>query len=111
MPPIAIERKVVQQIADEFEELANTLRSYPRGAGGPRTGAPARAILAALKRINATLSAGARKGKLGRTGFTSLGRQFDRIATTLLAVGSGSKTARTTRKTTRRKATRKTTRR
>ncbi len=104
VPPIAFETNAVEQIATELERLARALRTYPPGKGGSRTAAPAKAILRSLQKINATLAEGARRGSLGSGRFTTIGREFEKIGTTLQAVGSASKP-------TAKKATKRTTRR
>jgi len=107
VPPIAFERGPVQKIGREFEILGDRLRNYPMGDGasrGARTAAPARRILASLKKVNATVRDGARKEHLSPAAFRSLGREFDKIGATLQAVGSAATktTKRSTRKRTRR---------
>lgn len=109
VPPLGIESTKVLQIAAELEKLADGLRTYPPGTGGSRTAAPAEAIVRSLQKINATLADGARRGSLGSAGFTTIGREFGKIGTTLQTVGSAPKT--TAKTTTTKKATRKTTRR
>jgi hypothetical protein len=108
VPPIAREAKTVKRIAEELEELARILRNYPPGAGATRTPEPARAIVRSLQKVNATLAV-ARRRSLSPAGFRTIGREFGKIGTTLVAVGSASK--RKAEKATRKKTTRKTTRR
>jgi hypothetical protein len=80
----------IQAIAGELEKLAAGLRDFPQSNTSQRNEDPAQKILASLKTINATLAAGARRGSLGSDGFTTMGTEFERIGTTLKAIGSGS---------------------
>jgi hypothetical protein len=108
VPPIAREAETVKQIADELEKLADILRNYPPGEGATRTPEPAKVIVRSLKKVNATLAV-ARRRSLSPAGFRTIGREFGKIGSTLVAVGSASK--RKAKKTTRKKTARKTTRR
>jgi hypothetical protein len=85
-----MEVETLKAIAAELEKLAAALRNYPQGAGGPRDDKPAASILASLKTINATLADGAKRGSLGPEGFTTIGKEFEKIGKTLQALGSGS---------------------
>lgn len=109
VPPIAREARTVKQIAAELAKLARILRNYPPGEGATRTPEPARAIVRSLKKVNATLAAGARRRSLAPAGFRTIGSEFGKIGRTLVAVGTASK--RKTKKATRKKTARKTTRR
>ena len=109
MPPAARETGVVKRIADELQELAAGLRSYPLGEAGPRSASSASAILTSLKRVNATIAAGAEKAHLGPAGFGALGREFSKIGTTLSSLGSPTKS--TARKAVKRTSTRSATKR
>ena len=109
VPPIAREARTVKLIAAELAKLARILRNYPAGEGATRTPEPARAIVRSLKKVNATLAVGARRRSLSPAGFRTIGREFGKIGTTLVAVGSASKPK--AKKATRKKTTRKTTRR
>lgn len=105
MPTAAREQAPVRQIVEELEKLARLLASFPpaevAGKRGPR---PATSIAASLKKVNATLEGALRKGSLTSAGFTRIGREFEKIGTTLQALGSGYETRsqRTRKKTTRR---------
>lgn len=107
VPVLRAEEPAVERIVRELEQLAHRLRDYPHGSGGPR-GAEANAIVASLQKINATLDEGARRGTLGRAGFSAIGREFGKIGATLQGAEASPKTAA---KKTARKATKKTTRR
>jgi hypothetical protein len=113
VPPIAREARTIKRIAAELVKLARILRNYPPGEGATRTPEPARAIVRSLKKVNATLAAGARRRSLAPAGFRTIGREFEKIGETLVAVGSASKrrATKTTRKTTRKTTKKKTTRR
>lgn len=80
------ERDTVKRIADEFEKLAASLRRTPLGSESGRGAEPAKRILAAVQSINAALEGGAERGTLGASGFRAMGRGFERIGATLLAV-------------------------
>ena len=110
VPPIAREINTIRQIAAQLDQLANALRNYPRGEGATRTPEPAKVILRSLKKVNATLAGGARRRSLRPAQFRTIGREFGKIGTTLVAVGSATK-RKTTRKTTSKRTARKTTRR
>lgn len=104
MPVFLKEGAILPQIADEFRKLGDALYNYPAGDGSPRSAASATSILASLKKINATIAAGARAKHLGPAGFAALGREFSKIGTTLSALGAPAKS--TARKTAKRTGTR-----
>jgi hypothetical protein len=108
VPLLRAEQPAMEQIIRELEKLADGLRGFPPGSGGGRGPEAAKAIVASLKKINATLDAGTRQGKLGRAGLSAIGREFGKIGATLQAADASTKTGA---KTTARKATKKTTRR
>ena len=108
VPVQRTEQPAVQQIVRELERLAKGLGGFPLGSGGTRGAEAAKAIVASLKKINATLGEGAQRGELGKSGFDTIGREFEKIGATLRALGS---TPKPTAKTTARKATKRTTRR
>jgi hypothetical protein len=105
VPPVEREGAAVRQIVEELEKLARLLTSFPPAkVAGTRGPAPATSIAASLKKVNATLEDALRKESLGSAGFTTIGREFEKIGTTLQGLGTGSKTSaqRTKKKTTRR---------
>jgi len=112
VPPIAREARTIKRIATELERAADILRNYPAGGYGEgvtRTPEPAKAIVRSLQRVNALLAAGSKVRSLKPAGFRTIGREFGKIGSTLVAVGSASK--RKAKKPTRKKTARKTTRR
>ena len=92
VPPIGFESNTVQQIAAEFEKIATALRGWPTGESTSSRGQnPAQQILQALRKINTTLTQGARDRTLGASAFNDMGREFEAIGKALRDAAGGSK--------------------
>lgn len=104
MPPFGqVERKNIEQIAKEFERLAQGLHQLPKGQTTSTRGpGPSRAILGSLRKVNATLAAASRGGSLRPAGFNVIAREFSKISASVKRAGAASKP--TTRKATKRTA-------
>lgn len=93
VPWFVFEEKTGQQIADEFEKLANVLRNWRQGKSESTRGPDAsRTILASLQKINATFAEAAKKGNVDPAAFSAIGREFQTIGTTISQLGGGSRT-------------------
>ena len=108
MPVIGFEARTVPKIASEFDKLATTLRSWPKGSSASSRGAgPSRTILSSLKKVNRELSASARKGSVSAASFRAMGRDFARLGTALGRAAATTRAAKTTRRTKKARTTRK----
>ena len=88
VPPSAREIEVLKGIAAELRELAQLLGRLPPLTGGKRGPEAATSILESLKNVNATLRKAEQDKSLTPGGFTSVGREFEKIGATLRALGS-----------------------
>ena len=88
VPPSAREIEVLKQIGAELQELSKLLRGLPSMTGGTRGPESAASILESLKKVNATLAEADRNKSLTPAGFTTVGREFEKIGATLRALGT-----------------------